>query len=184
MKILVAYASAHGSTKEVAQFVGRVLETYNAEVTVANVVDIESVEGYDAYVLGSAIHASLWLQEMCTFIDRFEHSLAKQPSYFWVSCIRALEKDGLAHALKYYFDYKTLESFALREVAVFAGKLNVSAITRQEQWFLVSNYDGKLTPGNINHDYRDWEAISTWANSIAKNLDLEPMFEAVESLAH
>src|SRR3954464_821714 len=98
MKILVAYASAHGSTKDVAEFIGRVLATYNAEVTVANVVDVQSVEGYDAYVLGSAIHASLWLQEMCTFTDRFEDSLARKPMFFWVSCIRALEEDGRAHA--------------------------------------------------------------------------------------
>ena len=183
MKILVAYASAHGSTKEVAQFIGRVLATYNAEVTVTNVVDVQSVEGYDAYVLGSAIHASLWLQEMCTFIDRFEDLLARKPMYFWVSCIRALEEDGREHALKYYFDFKAMEPFDVREVAVLTGKLNTSAITRQEQWFLVANYDGKLSPGNIKHDYRDWQAIATWANNIAQDLELEPVFEPQESEA-
>ncbi|MEO8391796.1 MAG: flavodoxin domain-containing protein [Chloroflexota bacterium] len=180
MKILVAYASAHGSTKEVAEFIGRVLQTYNAEVTVANVADVKSVEGYDSYVLGSAIHASLWLQEMCEFVERFEDPLSKKPMFFWVSCIRALEDDGRAHALKYYFDYKTMEAFDVREVGVLTGKLNVSAVNRQEQWFLTANYDGKLTPGNINHDYRDWQATARWANGIAQDLEIAPVFESVQ----
>jgi menaquinone-dependent protoporphyrinogen oxidase len=181
MKILVAYATTHGSTAEVAQFIGRVLSTYNADVTVSNVVDIQSVGGYDAYVLGSAIHAGLWLQEMCVFIDRFDNALAQKPSYFWVSCIRALEEDGRKHALKYYFDHKLLEPFDLRKQAVFAGKLNVNAITRHEQWFLVANYDGKLTTGNINQDYRDWKAVAAWANSIANDLQLVPVFDSVRA---
>jgi len=181
MKILVAYASAHGSTKEVAQFIGRVLQTYNAEVTVANAIDIQSVEGYDAYILGSAVHGGLWLQEMCTFIDRFKDTLSENPMIFWVSCIRALEEDGREHAVKYYFDHKLLESFDVRAQAVFTGKLDTSAITRQEQWFLVANYDGKLTAGNIKHDYRDWQAIATWTNTVAQNLELEPVFESVRT---
>jgi menaquinone-dependent protoporphyrinogen oxidase len=181
MKILVAYASVHGSSKEMAQFIGRILQTYDAEVTVANVVDIHNVEGYDAYVLGTAIHASLWLQDMCTFIDRFKDHLARKPTYFWVSCIRALEEDGRAHALKYYFDYKMLDAFDVREVSVFTGKLDTSNITRQEQWFLVANYDGKLTPGNMKHDYRDWQAIARWGNKIAQDLDLKPSFESLQA---
>ncbi|MBI1256687.1 MAG: hypothetical protein GC204_04395 [Chloroflexi bacterium] len=178
MKILVAYASAHGSTKEVAEFIGRLLHAYGPEVTVANVSDIRSVEGYDVFVLGSAIHASLWLQEMCTFVDQFEDKLAQKPLFFWVSCIRSLENDGRAHARKYYFDYKTLDSFDLREVTVFNGKLDTSTITRAEQWFLVANYDGKLSTGNIKQDYRDWQTIAAWANHIADELDLVPTFTA------
>lgn len=181
MRILVAYASAHGSTKEVAQFIGRVLSTYNADVTVANVVDVKSVEGYDAYVLGSAIHASLWLQEMCTFFDRFELQLAEKPMYFFITCIRALEEDGKKHALQYYFDYKLLEEYQVQEFAVFTGKLDTREITRQEQWFLAANYDGKLMPGNLHHDYRDWKAIAVWANNIAIDRELKPVFESVQS---
>lgn len=181
MKILVAYATAHGSTKEVAQFIGRVLSTYNAEVSVYNVVDVQSVEGYDAFVLGSAIHASLWLQEMCTFFDRFGDQLMRKPMYFWVTCIRALEEDGKKHALQYYFDYKLLEDYQVQEFAVFTGKLDAREITRQEQWFLAANYDGKLMPGNINHDYRDWKAIAAWANNIAIDSELVPVFESEQS---
>ena len=107
-------------------------------------------------------------------------STLEDPTFFWVSCIRALEKDGLNHALRYYFDYKLMEAFNVRLFAVFSGKLATNAITRQEQWFLVANYDGKLTPGNINDDYRDWQAISTWANQIAGDLELVPQFQTLQ----
>ena len=180
MRILVAYASVHGSTRDVAQFIGRVFSIYDVEVTVADVKDVQSIDGYDAYVLGSAIHGGLWLQEMCAFTDRFADQLAQKPSYFWITCIRALEADGYEHALKYYVDHNTLRTITVRDIAVFTGKLNTDAITRQEQWYLASNYDGKLTPGTIKHDYRDWEAIAAWVNSVAKELQLNPVFEQRE----
>lgn len=180
MKILIAYATAHGSTREVGEFIGRALRAYEVEVTVANVKEVQSVAGYDAFVLGSAIHGSLWLQEMCVFIDQFHDKLAEKPAYFWINCIRALEADGREHALKYYFDYKSLNSINVRDPAVFTGKLNTLENNQNEQWFLIANYDGKLTPGNLNHDYRDWGAIAAWANKLAKELDLQPSFEPVE----
>jgi menaquinone-dependent protoporphyrinogen oxidase len=177
MKILVAYASVHGSTGEVAEFIGRVLRDYNTEVTVSDVSDVQSVDGYDVFVLGSAVHGGLWLHEMSAFTDRFAQQLAQKPSYFWITCIRALEAAGSEHALKYYVDHKALQSFDVRDVVVFSGKLQTDAITRQEQWYLAANYDGKLMPGNIKHDFRDWQAIAAWANGIAKDQQLELVFE-------
>ena len=181
MRILVAYASAHGSTREVAEFIGRMLRVYNVEVVVADVKEVQGVGEYDAFVLGSAIHGGLWLQEMCVFTDQFQAQLADKPSYFWVSCIRALEADGYAHAAQYYVDHKVLGTLNVRDIAVFTGKLNTAEINRNEQWFLAANYDGKLTPGKINHDYRDWEAIATWSNRIAHTLHLQPSFDWVET---
>jgi menaquinone-dependent protoporphyrinogen oxidase len=180
MKILVAYASAHGSTREIAEFIGRILSIYDAEVTVADVSNVQSVDDYDLYVLGSAIHGGLWLHEMLAFTARFAAQLAQKPTYFWITCIRALEVSGREHALKYYVDHKALQAFDVRDVAVFTGKLNTDVITRQEQWYLAANYDGKLMPGSLKHDFRDWQAIAAWAHGIAKGMNLEPSFEQPE----
>jgi menaquinone-dependent protoporphyrinogen IX oxidase len=114
---------------------------------------------------------------MAVFTDRFVQPLAHKPVYFFITCIRALEAAGREHALRYYVDHKTLQSLSVRDIAVFTGQLNADAITRQEQWYLAANYDGKLMPGNIKHDFRDWQAIAAWANSIAKDLRLQPVFE-------
>jgi menaquinone-dependent protoporphyrinogen oxidase len=177
MKILVAYASAHGSTAEVAEFIGRVLTTYSAEVDVADTKTVTNVDGYDAFVLGSAVHSGVWLQEMLLFFDRFAEQIAQKPNYFWVSCIRALEADGLLHAEMYYFNHRLLQSVNTRDIAVLTGKLKTEEITRGEQWSLAANYDGRMLPGALHQDFRDWQAIATWANQIAKELKLTPVFE-------
>jgi menaquinone-dependent protoporphyrinogen oxidase len=178
MKILVAYASKHGSTREAAEFMGRVLKAYSVEVDVMDVRDVQSVSVYDAAVIGSAIYGGLWLQEMSLFIEKFSAELASRPLYLYITCIRALELDGRSHAEKYYINHKALEGFDLRDVGVLTGKLNTSEIDHREQWYLVANYDGKLTSANVNEDFRDWQAIAAWANKVAADLHLEPSFSA------
>jgi menaquinone-dependent protoporphyrinogen oxidase len=181
MKILVAYATAHGSTGEVAEFIARTLRTYNVEVEVKNVQDVQSLTEYDAYILGSAIHGGMWLREMSVFTRRNKEQLARNPAYFWVTCIRALEEDGQEYAAKYYFDPEILQAIQVRSTAVFTGKLRTDAISRDEAWYLASHYDGRQTPGIINDDFRDWNAIAGWANSVAADLHLQPVFEPVRS---
>lgn len=176
MKILVAYASKHGSTRETAEFMGRVLKAYSVEVDIMDVRDVQSVSGYDVTIIGSAIYGGMWLQEMSLFIEKFSAELAAKPLFFFITCIRALEPDGREHAEKYYINHKALEGFDLRDVAVLTGKLNTSAIDRKEQWYLVANYDGKLTSANVNEDFRDWQAIATWVSGIAKELHFAPSF--------
>src|SRR5687768_15627525 len=71
MKVLIAYASMHGSTEEAARFIKRILDAFNLDVTVAAVQDVESVTNYDAFILGSAIEGGMWLHEMSIFMERF-----------------------------------------------------------------------------------------------------------------
>jgi menaquinone-dependent protoporphyrinogen oxidase len=182
MKVLVAYATVHGSTQEVGEFIGRILRAFSADVTVANVNDVQDVGSYDAFVLGSAIYGGLWLHDMCAFTDRFENEVAEKPAYFWITCIRALEANGYSHAQEYYIDHKALNSFDVRDIAVFTGKLRTDLIDRKEVWYLAANYDGKMTPGLIKDDFRDWGAIAAWTNSIAKDLKLVPAFEQLEKV--
>lgn len=170
MKVLIAYASAHGSTAEVAQFIGQVLEERQFEATVASVETIQTVEGYDACIVGSAIHAGMWLTPMSRFLDRFERELAARPLYMFITCIRVLEPDGREHALQHYIHQETLQQLGVREVGVFAGKLRLDAIDMRERWTLSLRYDGSVIPGEFNDDFRDWEAIRAWAVSVGERL--------------
>ena len=68
MKVLVAYASGHGSTAEVAQRIGGELKTRGLNTVISPVQDVGSVDGFDAFVLGSAVHAGTWLPEMISFL--------------------------------------------------------------------------------------------------------------------
>src|SRR4051794_15073875 len=105
MNVLIAYASAHGSTAAVGQEISRIFEERGLSITVANIKAVRSVRDYDVLVLGSAIHSGAWLPEMTAFFRAFQEDLTAKPIYLWVSCIRALEQSGEEHVLKYYLDH-------------------------------------------------------------------------------
>ena len=56
MKVLVAAASRYGSTAEIAQAIGDVLQSRGFEVTVALPGDVGALSEFDAVVLGSAVY--------------------------------------------------------------------------------------------------------------------------------
>lgn len=169
-KILVAYASVHGSTAEVAEEIGRVIRNRELDVTVAAVEAVESIEGYDIFILGSAIHAGMWLSEMSQFLERFGEALGDHPIYFFMTCIRVLEPDGYEHCVEEYVNHDVLDQFNIREIKPLAGKLEMSAVDWDDRWTLAARYDGERPPGSYNNDFRDWNAIRTWASNLADQL--------------
>lgn len=176
MKVLVGYASAHGSTAEIAEFMGRLLRAFDVDVTVARLDDVQDAGGYDVFIVGSPIHAGMWLQSMSLFFERCADALKAKRTYLFITCIRVLEDDGLAHALQYYVHQPTLDALGIDTVGVFAGKLAMSEIDWNERWVLSSNYDGTEASKLVNHDYRDWSAISTWLLDIVRDIEAKPVF--------
>lgn len=170
-KILIAYASVHGSTGEVAEFIGKVLQEHDFDVTVRSVDAVTSVKEYDAFILGSAIHAGMWLTPMSVFFEKFEDQMIGKPVYFFMTCIRVLEPDGRQHALANYVHHETMEKLGVRAIGVFAGKLTWDEIDLQERWMLSLRYDGVEVPGVRNDDFRDWNAIRAWAVNVRAELE-------------
>jgi menaquinone-dependent protoporphyrinogen oxidase len=170
MRLLVAYATTHGSTAEVAEFIGQVFREFDIETVVALAKDVQSVSGFDAFVIGSPVYGGMWLSEISQFIHRFGSELAKKPVYYWMTCIRVLEADGRQHAMDEYVHKPTLEKIGVRDIGVFAGKLNLDDIDWQERWTLAARYDGKALPGTRNSDFRDWNAIREWARQVRTKL--------------
>ena len=170
MKVLIAYASGHGSTGEVAQFIADVLKEHDIDVTVELADQVQSLSGYDAFIAGSPIYGGMWLTELSQFFEKFKAELSAKPVHLWIMCIRVLESDGLEHALKEYVHQPTLNEIGIRDVGVFAGKLDLAAIDWNERWTLAARYDGDALPGSRNDDYREWDAIRTWAKNIREEL--------------
>lgn len=170
MKILVAYATKHGSTAEVAEFIGQVFREHDLDTTVMAAEKVQSVSDYDAFVVGSPVYASLWLTEISQFLERFETELSKKPVYYWMNCIRVLEPDGREHALAEYIYKPLMNKIGVRDIAVFGGKLSLDEIDWNERWTLSARYEGDALPGSRNDDYRDWEAIREWAKHIREQL--------------
>jgi menaquinone-dependent protoporphyrinogen oxidase len=172
MKILSGYTTVHGSTGEIAQFIGQVLKEHDFDVTVENVTQVKSVAEYDAFILGSPIHGGMWLTEMSRFLARFEQELAAKPVFFYITCVRVLEPGGFEHAQENYLFKEVLNDVGVdpQSVGIFAGKLDLEGIDWRERWTLSLRYDGQEIPNSLNSDFRDWPAIRQWVNQVRETL--------------
>ncbi len=171
MKVLVGYATVHGSTADVAQRIGDVLAQRGHEVTVADVKTLTHVDHYDAFVLGSAIHAGTWLPELKSFVKAFETQLISNPTYLWVTCIRVMEEFGMSHVMDFYMEPELTAKLDVRSKMAFAGKLDLEAVDWDERWSLAARYDGHAWPTNFDGDFRDWDKIVDWATATANDLE-------------
>ncbi len=175
MKVLVGYATVHGSTSEVAQRIGDVLKQHGHEVTVADVKTLTHVDGYDAFVMGTPIHAGTWLPELKGFVKAFEPQMIGKPFYLWVTCIRVLEEYGMSHVMDFYMEPELLRQLDVRSKTAFAGKLDLQSVDWNERWSLAARYDGHAWPTNFDGDFRDWDKIADWATATAKDLESLPV---------
>lgn len=172
MKVLVGYATVHGSTADIAQAIGEELTAQGLQVTVENVTRVQRLNGYDAFVLGTPIHASNWLLEMKEFVKKNIKQMLGKPVYFWVACIRVIERFGLEHVMEFYMAPEILDKLDVRDKTAFAGKLDLQNTDWNERWTLAARYDGESWPINFDGDFRDWEAIRAWAHKVARELQV------------
>ena len=87
-RVLVAYASAQGSTAEIARAIGDRLTRAGCVAEVRDVRMVETIHRYDAVVLGSAIHNASWLAPALAFASRHSEQLKTRP--VWVFSVSSL----------------------------------------------------------------------------------------------
>ena len=171
MRVLIVYASAHGSTGEVARVIAGMWRTRGIDNVVADVGSAPSLEGYDAYVLGSAVHNGMWLPGMAHFVGRSLRPLSGRPVYLWLNCLRVLEPNGHAYVTDYYLPQMLDGSLAFRKIGVFPGSIDRAMISQNELWLLTFRYDGDKPPSKMAGDFRDWPRIRAWADEVAADLE-------------
>src|SRR5947209_2765614 len=92
MKILIASASRHGSTREIAQALARELRACGHSVAVRAVNEVQSLDGYEAAIVGSAVYMGNWLPEARRFVGEYREQLARIP--VWLFSSGPLGTDG------------------------------------------------------------------------------------------
>ena len=70
MNMPVVAVSGHGSTAVIATAIGEALKERGLAVTVAPVEGVQSVEGYEAFVMGSAVSAGQTSRKAATWSQR------------------------------------------------------------------------------------------------------------------
>jgi menaquinone-dependent protoporphyrinogen oxidase len=158
MTVLVASASKHGATAEIAQAIGDVLESNGVAIEVKRVEDVDTVMPYDAFVLGSAVYMGNWLRVARDFVDEHADTISQRPTWLFSSGPIA---DQPADS---EFDGSALVSMTrAREHHLFGGRLDKQRLGVLER---VATRVVHAPAG----DYREWDAVAAWATSIARAL--------------
>lgn len=168
-KILVAYATKHNATAEIAEVIGQTLQqSKGLQVDVRLAEEVRDLTPYDAVVVGSAVYAGQWQRGAADFLKRFEAELAKRPT--WIFSSGPTGEGDPKVTLKGWDFPEALRPIAdrikPREVMVFHGKLDPEQLGFFEKSIV------KLVHAPVG-DFRDWDSIRAWASDIAEVLQAE-----------
>jgi len=167
MAVLVAYASARGSTREIAQRIASRMADVLGDVECRPVEEAGSVSGYEAVVVGSAIHNQAWLAPALAFLTQHGPELAKQP--FWAFSVGMsdglpkLFRERAAVLQRQRLEQTQFQDVSPRDHAVFSGVYEASQLSAPLRALF------RLAGGRFG-DLRDWAAIDAWTDRITAEL--------------
>ena len=116
-------------------------------------------------VLGSAVYIGQWRKEAVKFLKANETVLAEKPVWLFSSGPTG-EGDPVELVQGWRFPGKLkpiADRIGPRDIAIFHGAVDENKLNFIEKWMLKNV---KAPAG----DFRDWEAITSWATAIAAAL--------------
>jgi menaquinone-dependent protoporphyrinogen oxidase len=160
-RVLVAYATKYGATAEIAERIGQVLREADVQADVLPVEHVSDLAPYRAVVLGSAVYVGRWRKEAVRFLRANEKMLAEKPVWLFSSGPTG-EGNPVELTQGWRFPEK-LQPIADRirpqDIVVFHGALDGGKLNLIEKWMI------RMVKAPAG-DFRDWEAITSWAASI------------------
>lgn len=162
-KILVAYASTHGSTKEVAEDIATTLRSCGLAVDLQPARDVRSLEGYQGVVLGAPLYMFRLHKDVPGILNRHRKAL----------------EGGLPVAIFAGGPFGESGEKAWQDV-----RKNLDSELAKLAWFKPASVEvigGRFDPGKLKFPYnlipalkqmkysdlRDWNAIRAWATGLA-----------------
>lgn len=159
MKVLVAFASKHGSTREVAQAIADELRAQGVETDLHEASNVGEIAGYDGVILGSAVYMGRWLEQARELVARHAVELAERPVWLFSSGPiggKPLPEEAVDVS-------EIMETIRARAHQVLAGKLDKHKLGFGERAVVLAL---RVPEG----DFRDWELTRQWARGIATEL--------------
>jgi menaquinone-dependent protoporphyrinogen oxidase len=156
--VLIAYASKHGSTREVAEAIAETLREHGLDVEERPASEVKALDGYGTVVLGAAIYIGHLHQDARRFLTRHRQALTRLPFAVFAMGPRTLADEDVAES---------------------RGQLDRDLAKRPElEPFSVAVFGGVVDPAKLRFplnrmpasDARDWYAIRGWAEEVAAAL--------------
>jgi menaquinone-dependent protoporphyrinogen IX oxidase len=189
-KVLVTYATNSGSTGEIAEAIAAELNQNGHAAEVKRIEEVTSVNAYDAVVVGAPMIFG-WHAAARRFVKKYQGDLAGKKVAYFACAMRLTQVPGEAlvdvpltldpslatppvkagalsikerfSTLGYYLRPMLKAAAAIKpvNVAFFNGKLEMFRLKWWQAAFVMIVVQG--VPG----DYRDWDAIKSWTQSIS-----------------
>ena len=157
--VLVAYLSKAGSTKEVAEEIGKIFNTNGIETDIKELTAVQNLDRYSGIIVGAPINGFRWLPEAEKFIEDNKERLKNLPtSYFMLSYLLKTGRDSLKKKMKNTLS-KAKTIVTPVSTGLFGGKVDKNFPAVARVMFGVK----KEAP----LDARDWDEIRAWATELA-----------------
>jgi menaquinone-dependent protoporphyrinogen oxidase len=160
----------HGSTGKVAQTIGKTICGYGAAADIRLITNVNTLTLYDAVIVGSAVRTDKWLAEAIHFVEINRKALSQVPVAYFLTCLTLARpsEENLRRARSYMDPILDgVSEVKPVNIGLFAGVLDYSkysagmgAVMRYKMW----------SKGVEEGDYRDWDAIKSWAGRVASSI--------------
>ena len=165
-KTLVTYASKYGATAEIAEKIGAVLRDAGLLVDVLSVKQARDLTPYDNVILGSAVYIGQWRRAAVKFLKANENALSKKQVWLFSSGPTG-EGDPVELLDGWRFpkgQQELADRIQPRDIAVFHGDVDPEKVNALHK-LMIDKVEAPVG------DFRDWNAITAWAESVVAALE-------------
>jgi menaquinone-dependent protoporphyrinogen oxidase len=170
-RVLVAFASKHGSTAEIAEAVADELRRNGLHADCRPAGDVKDLSEYDAVVLGSAVYMKRWRHDARHLVHKHGKDLAERA--FWIFSSGPFGEHPDPAWAEPPKVVKEAEKLGVRGHVVFGGRLPVEPSGFIEKAMV------RDTPPEVA-DLRGWDEIRGWAAGIGAAV----LHESADAPAH
>jgi menaquinone-dependent protoporphyrinogen oxidase len=168
-RVLVAYATAAGSTTGIAGRIAGVLAGAGCQVWCRPAGPDLDVGDFDAIVLGSAVHNMAWLPPALDLLGR---AVTRVHPPVWCFSVGGVNPRGRLTRAVAAREVQRVErqfpaGFAPRDHRVFGGIVEMKGVPLWGRLFYRAT-------GGRQGDHRDWPTIEAWARGVARELTTTP----------
>lgn len=162
--ILILYASFHGSTAQIAEFMGKILNEGGIEASVKSINDDFDFTAYRGVIMGAPIHRGEWMDEAIEFVNKQRKELDHLLVACFYTCMAKAKQPPSKRSIDDLVSFQTAMSelfpnLAPSHIGSFAGMLDYGKcnfLTKLAMWLIMTR--NNLEAG----DYRNWKAIEGW----------------------
>lgn len=161
VKILVTYATTHGSTQEIAEVMTAMIRDQGVAADLQPARSVKTLDGYSAVILGSALYIGHLQKDALKFLSRFEAPLSSGlPIAIFAG--GPLKPEDDCQEIRRMLNQDLAKFSWLKPVAVelMGGKFDPAKGVK---------FPWNLLPAIKNmtaSDLRDWEGIRKWTVNI------------------